>query len=466
MHLLAPRTLAALIALSLPMVGCAALLKREAPQASPTPAPSPVPTVTPLPILPLPGKLDDTLVFNSNSPEIVQEPGILLSTLPAPTEADRDVHLNQPFAGTFQVFSHHIAKDANPGDRLLTLGLLAHNPGDRAVRLELVKGASYLSQPDALFVPLAPIIDDPTGKVYAGPGDRVATDWLNGRSPISPRTFWLPAKSSVLVYNLAVPTDVAILPPINGRTTQIEFVSDGLIHLAEVAAFAEKGPQGFTMPTQADYERVLADRRLAGPRDLAPTAYDPTQPVPKGRFVFGRVAGVSHGAYWLGDLLAPMPGESIGYPIATALLNRLGTDQVQSAPMLRRYADTAYHAHGNYGVTYRLSVPLANKTDQPRRFTFTLSSPAKVEGQLLEAKLTYLNPPNRPVMFRGPVELSWTARNGQKQTRRTHVVVQHGQQMPPFATVEVPPYATYDATITLLYPADATPPQLLTIGNP
>ena len=112
------------------------------------------------------------------------------------------------------------------------------------------------------------------------------------------------------------------------------------------------------------------------------------------------------------------------------------------------------------------TMPLANKTEHPRRVTFTLSNPAKVEGKTPETKLTYLEPPNRPVMFRAPVQLTWKVRNGAPQTRHTHVVIQHGQIMPPFAILEVPPFTTYDATITLLYPADATPPQLLTIGSP
>ena len=55
-------------------------------------------TVTiPQEIRPLPGGLDQTLVFNSNSPEVVQTEGILLSTFPKTDKAFPDAHLDQTF---------------------------------------------------------------------------------------------------------------------------------------------------------------------------------------------------------------------------------------------------------------------------------------------------------------------------------------------------------------------------------
>jgi hypothetical protein len=54
-------------------------------QATPTPTPSPTPQieiVQPQQVRAIPGKLDDVPVFNSNSPELVQTEGILLSTFP------------------------------------------------------------------------------------------------------------------------------------------------------------------------------------------------------------------------------------------------------------------------------------------------------------------------------------------------------------------------------------------------
>ncbi len=82
-------------------------------------------------VRPLPGKLDSVLVFNSNSPEVVQEEGILLSTLPPQAKKTPSAHLSVPFQGRFDVFAHHIAKARTPEDlRSLYLGILLHNPAN------------------------------------------------------------------------------------------------------------------------------------------------------------------------------------------------------------------------------------------------------------------------------------------------------------------------------------------------
>jgi hypothetical protein len=88
-----------------------------------------------------------------------------------------------------------------------------------------------------------------------------------------------------------------------------------------------------------------------------------------------------------------------------------------------------------------------------------------VVGSGATAQMTYMQPPNRPVMFRGPIRVTWRDAQGNVQTRHPHLVIQHGHAMPPFATIAVPAGTTTQATLTLLYPADATPPQLLTIES-
>ncbi|HEY9843110.1 MAG TPA: DUF3370 family protein, partial [Candidatus Obscuribacterales bacterium] len=56
----------------------------------PSPSPSPAQTkiVQPIKIYPLPGGLDARPMLNSNSPELVNDAGILLSTLPNQGKAD------------------------------------------------------------------------------------------------------------------------------------------------------------------------------------------------------------------------------------------------------------------------------------------------------------------------------------------------------------------------------------------
>ena len=82
-------------------------------------------------VRPLPGKLDNVPVFNSNSPELVLKEGILLSTFPADGKQVPEAHLNYPFNGRFDVFAHHVAKAEPPEDlRSLHLGIMLHNPGN------------------------------------------------------------------------------------------------------------------------------------------------------------------------------------------------------------------------------------------------------------------------------------------------------------------------------------------------
>lgn len=460
------------LAASLLLPACAAL--QQAQPAPGAPGAQQVEIKVPTAIRPLPGGLDQTLVFNSNSPEVVLSDGVLLSTLP-PASPDATAsaaypYLDLPFKGPFAYFSHHIAKDVTPGARQLYVGLLATNLSDRPVNLDLLGGASYLSQPDAPFKPLDPIIDDPQGVVYAGPGDRVATDLLHERSTVPNIQQTLLPGATQLVRSWSIPTKVTILPALNGRTTVLRLNSEGPVYLSQVARFAVKAEDGSWLPpSEADYKVLLSTPFMAGPREAEATPFDPALPPPKGAFRFGRVAGVSRGDRWDGTLFGakaapatPGVGEQVSFPIATTYLNRFGTPQNQSAPMVRRYPDAAYQAHGNYGVTYSLKVPLDNPDSTPSAYTFTLSHPARVEG---DRTAVYLDPPSRPVTFRGPVKLEWLDAKGLPDVRYTHLVLRHGQQLPPFETVEVPPRTRYDVTVTLSYPADATPPQLLTVGR-
>jgi hypothetical protein len=66
--------------------------------------------VKPQQVKPLPGKLDTIPIFNSNSPELVESDGILLSTFPPEGKKTPSAHLNYPFQGRFDIFSHHIVR--------------------------------------------------------------------------------------------------------------------------------------------------------------------------------------------------------------------------------------------------------------------------------------------------------------------------------------------------------------------
>src|SRR5262249_10261532 len=136
-------------------------------------------------VRPLPGCLNRVPVLNSNSPEVVQTEGILVSTLPPDGMATPGAHLNFPFNGNFEIFAHHIARaDKSDAGRTLYLGVVLKNDGAKPVTIQVGPAASYLSQPDAPFVELAPVLDNNDGTVYAGPGDRVCDDSLREQRQI------------------------------------------------------------------------------------------------------------------------------------------------------------------------------------------------------------------------------------------------------------------------------------------
>nr|WP_217523311.1 DUF3370 family protein [Pleurocapsa sp. PCC 7327] len=173
----------------------------------PTTAPQPQEIVQPQPVRPLPGQLNKIPVFNSNSPELVVNEGILLSTFPPQGKANPSAHLNFSFQGYFDVFAHHVAKAPTPEDlRTLYLGIILHNPTQKPVTVDILQAASYLSQPDAPFVELPPQVEDPEGEIYAGPGSRVMGDILRNRhQAIFPRQIVIPAGESRMLMNLPIP---------------------------------------------------------------------------------------------------------------------------------------------------------------------------------------------------------------------------------------------------------------------
>jgi Protein of unknown function (DUF3370) len=430
------------------------------------PAPKPQEVVEAQEVRALPGKLDKIPVFNSNSPELVLQEGILLSTFPGTDLANPTAHLNYPLTGEFDLFAHHVAK-AQPADNLRTLylGVLVKNPSKRSIKLKILQGASYLSQPDAPFIELATQLDNAAGNVYAGPGGRAMNDILRDqRQSLFPAQITIPAGGSKLLMNLPIPV-AGLTPPINGRSSYLRLSSSGKVHLASMALFAPKNSAGQERaPNLAEWQQVLEKGNLSTPRDKAPTP--PTSD--KGR-IYGRVAGVSIGARWQTRLVdpgsavlkVPAKGQAISWGLATVAGGTLGTNQVQSAPMAVRYPDTAYQAHGNYGVHYSLKLPLANPAKQPQTVTLAIQTPLKQDQ--LTGGLRFLQPLPKPVFFRGTVRVKYRDDQGTAQTKFYHLVQRRGQPGNPLVTLTLPPAGKRLVQVDLLYPPDATPPQVLTL---
>ncbi|AFZ44362.1 hypothetical protein PCC7418_2208 [Halothece sp. PCC 7418] len=411
-------------------------------------------------VKPLPGELNQIPVFNSNSPELIESEGILLSTFPGRKKTFPNAHLNFPLTGRFDIFAHHVAKPPTPGDlRTLYLGILLHNPSLETVTVDILSGASYLSQPDAPFIDLPSVLANPDGNVYAGPGSRVMNELLRDRhQEIFPQQLTIPPQSSRLILNHPIPVR-PFDPPLNGRSTYIRLKSNGTIYAASLAKYAPKTATGKERaPYLSEWKAILQNENLVTPRDQAPTPPQQQQGI-----IYGRVAGVSGGNEWETTIPVnlPSPGKAIAYGISTLTGGRLGTDQVQTAPMLVRYPDTAYQAHGNYGVEYDLTFQLQNRSNEAREVSLSFATPVKQDQ--LNPDLQFLDPPTDQVFFRGTVKISDQDEEGNSKTRYFHLVQNRGEKGEPLVKLTVPPQSERQVKVQFLYPPDATPPQVLMI---
>lgn len=442
-------------------------------QATPTPVPTPTPKPQSRTIVQsqemrvLPGELDSVLVFNSNSPEVVQTEGILLSTFPPDGKQVPSAHLNQTFSGRFDIFAHHIAKSLTPTDlRTLYLGVIANNPGKEPVTIDILQAASYLSQPDAPFIVLPAVVENDDGKTFSGPGSRAVGEVLRGlRQDIFPAQIVIPPGESRMLVNLPIPVKT-LTPPLNGRSTLMRLRSTGNVYLASLGMFAKQNPDGTERePTVEEWQALLNTANVSEPRDKTPTPIEQTE----GNLIYGRVAGVAVGSQWNGrivdrdrdSLATPEPGKGFSYGLATLNRGTLGTNQNQSAKLIRRYPDTAYQAHGNYAIQYSLTMPLQNTTDQSQAVVVTVETPLKREDT--QQGLRFLQPPGSQMNFRGTVRLRYNDDRGLPQTHYVHLVQQRGQQGNPLITLQMKPQERRLVQFDFLYPPDATPPQVLTV---
>lgn len=447
------------------------------------------------PILALPGRLNDVPVFNSNSPEVVTEEGILLSTFPRSGKANPYAHLETALEGRFDIFTHHISRPA--GDRkTLYQGLLVSNPTGRMKTLKVLQGLSYLNSEDAPFRELPAFVEDPDGYVFSGPGSRLAGDLLRGKTQsIFPEQLQIAPYSTEILFSLPIPAS-------SSRSTYLQLESDGTLYLANLAkyeaidsmvvvpdlpwnqdprkdvsslvqsSFPDAAPpkpaekRFFTRPPLLDeWRSLLTSGRLVGPRDLAPI------PSADGsRVIYGRVAGITVGSQWLttvddrrkdSGFDIPEVGKAMSFPISTTTSGTFDTEQVHSAPMLARYPDTALQGHGNYLVHYDLTFPLVNSSDEARQVAITFQTPIK-QNQYND-RLTFFDPPPEQVFFRGTVRIRYPDLSGNAVERYVHLVQHRGEKGQPLATIEIPAGDRRSAEIDFFYPPDATPPQVITI---
>ena len=429
-------------------------------------ATQPTRITVPQTVLPLPGGLDETPYFNSNSPEVVLESGVLLSTFPKEEKTHPGAHLNYPLDGRFDLFFHHITNASKTGThRTLYLGLLVGNASKKKVRVDILKAVSHATKPDSPFKDLDTVLDNEKSTIYAGPGDRVMLDLVvEHRQPGWHREITLEPGETRLIQALPLPVK-SLLHPLNGRTGLLKLRSDGPVYLATLSAFGDKFLFfGEHRPGLDKWKEVLNTAPLVHPRDKTPTV-----PGAKGAIIYGRVAGVAKGSTWKAVVtndpekqkLSLGPNQVVSYPINTVAAGTLGTNQIQAAPMLVRYPDTAYLSNGNYGVLYDLTLPIYNNSSEEATIGVSFQTPLK-DWNKTDSLQFYTQPPQQ-VFFRGTLSFDWTDEQNKEHKKLIHLVEKKGQSVHPLIELLMKPHSTQDVRLKFLYPADCTPPHVLTI---
>jgi hypothetical protein len=457
------------------IVLCAAggLLYVKKPVQSVPAKPAPAEIVQAAEVREIPGQLDSIPLFNSDSPEWVKKEGILLSTFPPDGKKVPAAHLNFAFQGQFNLFAHHFSHTP-PNLRTLYIGALLYNPSSEPVTVELLQAASYLMEPDAPFKQKPALSESPDGEVYSGPGIRAVDNVLRGmRQPDFPEKLLVAPGETALLMNRPIPVR-GLEKPINGRSTFMRLKSSGKVYAATLAMYAPQNADGGDLlrglreraPTLEEWQQLLNNGGLAGPRDKTPTPPDATS----GSLIYGRVAGVQQGSGWEAELVdrdaknlaIPQTGKAISYAISTLRGGTLGTQQVQAGKILARYPDTAYEAHGNYGVHYNLILPLHNTAQKPQTIAVSLETPLK-EDKLSKNGLRFRQPPLDFPYFRGTVRLRYQDDGGYDVTRYVHLWHRVGQVVEPMVKLRLAVGETRSIKVDFIYPPDATPPQVLTV---
>ena len=435
-------------------------------QATPTTsAANPKQIVVDNQVRPLPGKINNIPIFNSNSPEWIKKAGILLSTFPPENKKVPTAHLNYPFQGEFEIFAHHFTHEP-PNLDTLYIGIIVHNPGTESITLKLPAAASYLMNPDAPFQQQPPMSENPQGEIYSGPGIRAVDHILRDiRQPDFPAELVINSRESKILLNHPIPVR-GLERAVNGRSTFMRLESSGQVYVASLAMYAQKNADGSDRaPNLQEWEQLLTTGNLALPRDKTPTPPNQTS----GVLIYGRVAGVQSGARWEATIVdrgeslkIPTPGEGFSYVINTLRGGTLGTGQVQAAKMLVRYPDTAYEAQANYGVHYDLTLPLINATAEVQTVALTLETPLK-EEKLSQGGLIFRQPPWDYPLFRGTVRLRYQDDEGQEVTRYVHLWHRRGELLEALMKLKLAGGEKREVRIDFLYPPDSVPPQVLTV---
>ena len=382
---------------------------------------------------PLNGVFNNVPVLHSNQPEIVTGPGILVNTAPgAAIAAENNRPLNNAtytFNGEFGVHMHHkyYPSDASKlgGSRsrgLLTLALIASNPGQKSVTLRFKQG-SVKNSFEAPYHSNKLMGVKPLGKRpwNTGPGDATAVQLLrNELDRKVPDSVIIPAGGRVVVVRTVLPARGIANGLLQGRSS---------------------GP--FTMAVVAS-EQTSSDQNLFSILDrgrLAPGRIylDRIREIQLGR-VFSRVAGVALGDEYRASINHDLSQGALHVPLTSTSRHHFGTRDIQVNPLAVRMIDSALNNIGTYGVRYTVTLNLVGNGN----YQLVMSHPVVAGKKPFTA-------------FRGSMQIE------QKNTlQEIHVGLRSGESLA-LTDINLSQGQETPVKVKLVYPADATPGHLLSV---
>ena len=382
---------------------------------------------------PLNGAFNNVPVLHSNQPEIVTGPGILVNTAPGSAIASEN---NRPlsnatytFNGAFGVHMHHkyYPSDASKlgGSRsrgLLTLALIASNPGQKSVTLNFKQG-SVKNSFEAPYHSNRLMGVKPLGKRpwNTGPGDATAVQLLrNELDRKVPDSVTIPAGGRVVVVRTVLPARGIANGLLQGQ-------SDGPFTMAVVASEETSSDQKLFS--------VLDQGRLAPGRIYL----NRIREIQLG-LVFSRVAGVALGDQYRASINHDLTQGALHIPLTSTSRHHFGTRDIQVNPLAVRMIDSALNNIGTYGVRYSVTMNLSGNGN----YQLVMSHPV-VSGK-------------KPfTAFRGSMQIEQKNR-----LQEIHVGLRSGESLA-LADVNLSQGQNTSVKVILVYPADATPGHLLSV---
>ena len=382
---------------------------------------------------PLNGSFNNVPVLHSNQPEIVKGPGILVDTSPGSSIA---AETNQPlqnsnftFNGDFGVHMHHkyYPQDTSKlGGRrargLLTVAAIAINPGSKPVTLSFKRGsvknsfeAPYRSNKLMGVKPLGP------RPWNTGPGDATAVQILRGELDRKlPRKIVIPPNSRKVIVSTVLPARGIMNGLLRGS-------SDGPFQMAVIAA----------EETQDERELIaVLDRGRLAPGRIY---LNRIREIQSGQ-VFSRVAGVAVGDEYKASIQHDLSQGSLHVPMTSTRKHHFGTRDIQVNELSTRMIDSAVNNVGTYGVRFDIDLNLSGEGAHE----LVLSHPVASGRSPFTA-------------FRGSIGIK-----SNKGYQEVHVGMRSGQSLS-IADLDLKRGVNNPVTVSVVYPADATPGHLLSV---